>query len=95
MSTEHQDVTKKPFYLDGIDYYFSTKAEGDAIWVYNARGELIADAEFDHGVDQVFYSLITPENGVEIEGDLDFFEFLDKPREELAKHLAFLHGESF
>lgn len=91
---ESLNLTNVPFTLDGHDYTFTTKAEGDVIRVFDSNCNLIADAEFDHGVEQIYYSLITPENGAEVEGDLNFFEFLDKPRKELAKHLAFLHGES-
>lgn len=75
------------FFCDGIEYSFDVRANGDVLDVYNVEGEMVAQAEFDHGVEQLFCEHIDPEDGDRVEFDVSFFEFIDKPRWELAYYL--------
>jgi hypothetical protein len=76
------------FVCNGCDYSFDVRAGGDVLDVYNVHGEMVAQAGFDHGVEQLFCEHIDPDDGERVEFELSFFEFIDKPRYDLAYHLA-------
>lgn len=83
-----RELQMEKFICDGHDYSFDVRAGNDVVDVYNVYGEMVAQAEFDHGVDQLFCEHIDPEDGERTEFELSFFEFVEKPRLELAYYLA-------
>lgn len=80
------DLLTLKLQVDGHDYTYHVWQNGRVIEVFDANGYAFADAEFDSGVEQVFYSIRTQEEGTVAEGDLSYFEFQDK-YEELARAL--------
>lgn len=56
MSAQH------PIAVDGIDYGVEIK-NADVVFVYDSEGQMVASAEKDHAVEQIFCRWYTAEEG--------------------------------
>lgn len=86
---KHPDSIRVHLLVNGIDYLYESRHDGQVVELYTFDGMLLADAEFDSAVEQCFA------NRFDNDGDnatLNYFELQDNPEATARSLVAWLEG---
>lgn len=77
--------------VDGIDYQADLRWDGDVVDVYDVNGDPIASAEYDHAVEEVYYSCFDDEGRMEEFGGASWDLFHNYTPMQVAEWLCSTH----